>query len=359
MTRTRFPAALANLEMQCKLRVSDGATAEIGFHAGDDRSIRLYFAPGVVKLLVYEGGRLVANRLAVGPCTALSEGLAEALSAELEGRSLHPLARALLDRNLAPALEQVLKVGVPSAGIQRTRQRILLGSFVAAAIDRFGLARYRDLHFDELASAKTPLGELAELDEAWKAALRALRRSPDEAREADRTLGLDVFTDAATWRDLRAALRERKFATSGGGRFAVDRDGLEWQGGIGVSAGRASVPEAAPVRGALRAIVRLAEGSRARLKLIARDGKESAALIAPSGAALVTPDATVAARSDFPLDTGRWYDVTLVLDNGAGRLYLDGRLVAEARGLAVGPGKWVIECEGARAEVFTVALRSL
>ena len=61
-----------------------------------------------------------------------------------------------------------------------------------------------------------------------------------------------------------------------------------------------------------------------------------------------------------PLEAGRFYDAVLVLESGAGRLYIDGELVAETRsGLAAGPGKLTIDFEGRGAEVRAVALRNI
>lgn len=117
----------------------------------------------------------------------------------------------------------------------------------------------------------------------------------------------------------------------------------------------------APGKGAARATVRFGEDSWVRLVLIARDGnKPSAALIAGTGAALVGTDDAISAKTAFPLDANRWYDAVFVIDGaGSGRVYLDGRLVAEGQGLAAGPGIWQIECKGRRVEVRGVATRKL
>ncbi|MGH7297494.1 MAG: LamG-like jellyroll fold domain-containing protein, partial [Polyangiaceae bacterium] len=108
-----------------------------------------------------------------------------------------------------------------------------------------------------------------------------------------------------------------------------------------------------------RATVRFFEGSRARILLLSRDGTQSAAIIAAGGAQIVGPDGTALARSASPLEPGRWDDVLLVLESGAGRLYVDGELAAEARGLAAGPGTWAIEAEGRRVDVRGLAVRGL
>lgn len=362
-SRTRLGGAtLEHLELECAIRLADGALAEIGLHVTPEKSTRLVFLNHVIWLQTGADRPRKATVFATGPRWALRDGFAEALAGEIAGAPIHPEARALVEKNLLPPLDRLLRESVPAFGAQRTRRLVALRSFVAFCLEKFGTARYRELHFDDLAGAKTPLGTFAELEEQWKAHLRTAPRTDEQARKADRDLGLDVLVPASAWRDLMPAARERKFKTlkGSGGRWEAGPDGLGWEGEPGLSPGRLEAPLAAPARSAFAATVRFGEASRLRIEIAARDGKESAALVGASGAALVTPDNTVAAKANDVLDPLRWYDVALVLDGGgAARVYVDGRLAAEARGLASGPGAWQLEAEGRRVEVRGLAARAL
>ena len=321
------------------------------------------FAPGAVFVKTQEGCRPAA-----GPIPVLREGLVLALAAEVAGEkgdrpSLRELAKALLACDLVPSLGS-LRMGFPSGGVERTRRQLVAGAFVGFCLEKYGAARYRDLHFSDFAAQKTPLGELSELEKNFRQWLVDARPGADRLRNAERTLGLDVLRDASRWRDLTAASRSMKFKPEGAGKFTADEDGIEWNAPPGASgeasSGRLVVPDPAPARGAFRVTLRFDEGSRARLTLRTHDGKTTSALLSRSGLSLVTPDNTIAVRSEFALEPRRWYDCTLVLEGGAGRVYLDGILVGEAtRGLGVGPGNWEIEAGGRRVEVRSVAIRSL
>ncbi|HVY60183.1 MAG TPA: LamG-like jellyroll fold domain-containing protein, partial [Planctomycetota bacterium] len=123
-----------------------------------------------------------------------------------------------------------------------------------------------------------------------------------------------------------------------------------------------SIPD--PVRAknfAVRATVWLGEGTRVWLALVDRDGAiQSGALLSASGAQLITPDETVAAKGALPLEPGRWYDVALVLEKGQGRVYVDGELACEAlSGLKTGPGWAQLKFRGQSAFVKKVAMRAL
>jgi hypothetical protein len=243
------------------------------------------------------------------------------------------------------------------------QRQVLLGAFVLHCLDKFGPARYREIHFADLATTKTPLGDLLEIEAEWRAKLKEKKIGEDELARARASLGLDVLGDPSKWRDLTPKLREGRFKTEGAGRWKASAEGLEWSGERGAAdqSARAHFPEdASAARLAVRASVRLSDLSRARLTARDRDGRASSALLAPSGAQLVTIENTVAGKSAQRLDDGRWYDVVLALENGGGRLYLDGELVAEAKeGLVRGPGKVAIECEGKRVEVRSAAVRGL
>jgi hypothetical protein len=365
-SRARIAGAnVKDFELECKLRASDGASVEVAFHAAGEReSDRIYFLPGGIVTTSYRGGKRApgTTRLVTGPTAALREGFVQALALEAEGRSAHQLARALGDRNLlSPPLSAAIATAIPQDGTERTRRRVMLASFVAFCLEKHGVARYRDLHFADLSAGmtRTPLGEVADLDEQWKSYLRGLDRPADEAQKADRELGLDVFAEKAKWRDLTPAMKERKFRTSGGGKWSVDAEGLQWDGAAGAAAGRAVPSDPAPRKGAIRATLRFSEGSRARIGIAGHDQRTSAVVISASGASLVTPDNTVAAKSESPLEAGQWYEIALVLEGGAGRVYLDGVLAAEAKGLAEGPGQWTIECEGRRVELRSVDVRAI
>jgi hypothetical protein len=352
--------ALKDLELEAELRLSEGAAAEVEICEATDRAVRLYFTPQAVIVAVVDPQR-VPPRLATGPVPALREGLVLALAAELDGRSLGSIGRALLEKNLVPPLKDMLRNRVPPEGTDRARRRLLLGAFVAYAIsEKPGIAKYRDFHFSDLADEKTtPLGTYEELDDAWRAWLRDVKRSPED--KVERELGLDALEPAAAWKDLTADAAAKKFKTKGGGRWSFDaKAGAAWDGAPGGASGDALLTEPAPAKGAARLSVRFAESSKVRVKLVSRDGKESSALLATSGAQLVTPGNTIAGKTAFPLNANHWYDVVFVLDGaGAARVYLDGELAAEGTGLAAGPGTWQIECEGRRVEVRAVAVRKL
>jgi hypothetical protein len=358
MSRARLEGtSLKDLELECELRISEGSTAEIALGVTDKgSSARIVFGAGSTYVATSEGRRPLT-----GPHPTLREGLAAALAAEIDGIPVEPLARALLDRELAPPRE-LLRLGLPSGGTERYRRQVLLGAFVVYSLQKYGPAKYRELHFDDLFSPKTPIGEVGAIEAAWRKYIKEKTFGADDLARAARKLGLDVLADGKKWRDLTPALQQGRFKTEGPGKFEAGDDGVEWHAVAGTQASaRLNVPElASGAKTALRASVRLGESTRVRLTLRTRDGRTSAALLSPSGGQIVTPDNTVAAKSAQPLEPGRFYDAVLVLENGAGRLYIDGELVAETKsGLAAGPGKLTIDFEGRDAEVRAVALRNI
>jgi hypothetical protein len=351
---------LRDVEVECELRVSEGATAEVDLHASGSTATRVIFAPGVVYVAVISGP---PRRLA-GPHTALREGLAAAIAATLTAEPIHELALALVSRGLTPGRD-LIRTALPSGSTERDWRGILLGSFVLDALESYGPSKYRDLHFFDMSSSKTPLGDAADLERDWRAHLVARRFSDEAMKQAERRLGIDLFADASAWREASPA----RLRTDGPGDFTIPpgvEGELDWAGPtqMALQPGRASFPEAvATTRCAARLTVRLGdERSRAAVVLRDRDGaRASAALVTAAGVQLVGPDGVAAAKAVRALDPGRWYDVAVALDGGgAARIYVDGELATEAAtGLAAGPGRLAIELEGKRVDLRNAAMRGL
>ncbi len=358
LTRLRYVGGdLKDVELECEIRLSEGAVGEVHLQAtsAGPGGTRLVFRPGSAAVVGPGGFRLVT-----GPHPLLREGLACALASEVDAMPVEALARALLDANLAPSLDK-LRMGFPRNGTERFRAEVTAGAFVLHALATMGQAKYRELHFSDLTTAKTPAGDLGELEAAWRKALKAKAFDTTALKDAARRLGVDTLGDGSRFKDHGQALRAGGFKVEGTGSFTSGERGLRWfSGGAQGMIGRAFFPDQAPPKVAVRAAVMLHENSRCRLLLKARDGRTTAVLLAPSGAQLLTPDNTVAAKSDQNLDPGRFYDCVLVLEGGAGRVYLDGELVAEtSSGLTGGPGRLMIECEGRKVDVRSALVRNL
>jgi hypothetical protein len=365
MTRIRLAEpAWKDLELECELRVSAGATAEVSLqvppNAAGAAGTRVLFTPERGDRRALPGGVYVAtgaeqgSRPVTGPFPTLREGLATAIGAEVDGIDLRLLARALLERGLAPA-RGLCALGFPQGPAERYRRQLLLGSFVARAIERFGVDKYRDLHFADLLQPKTPLGDLAELEADWRKWLKELPFSTDDIAAADRRLGLDLVASEQGWRDLA------RFATEGPGTSSARASGVLWTADAPGQSAKIAFPDPATRRSAVRAHFKLGEGSRLRLTIRTPEGPASAGVFATSGVALVAADATAVGRwGGFGLDAERWHDALVAFEDHGGRAYIDGELVADGKsGLAAGPGALAIELDGKSVEVKSAAVRDL
>jgi len=355
MTRMRWGGGQwKDVEVECEMRISEGATAELAIQAtAATPGVRLLIGPSFIVLVSGEGRR----RPISGPFSSLREGLSQAVAAAVDGTPLHATARALVDRGVAPP-KDLLRTGVsPSAG-DKLRRALLYGSFVAWAIETHGPEKYRDLHFADIVNEpKTPLGDLADLDAAWRTWLKARPLTKEERAKAERRIGLDVMADTSGWMDLGDKIKAGKVEKKGGGTLTTADGALEFAGAVGAKL-EVKLPVVVPERVALRAEVRLGEGARVRIVVKDRDGRSSAAVLSASGAQLISPDNAIAGRSDFGLEEDRPFEVALVLDGLAGRIYIDGLLAAEAPGgLSGGPGALRIDLEGRAALVSRIAVR--
>jgi hypothetical protein len=364
MTRARFSGQTwKDLELECEMRQSKGAIAEIALHAsGTANGNRVQVGPTFVNVVAPDPTNPSRDRRRplTGPFPTIREGFAVALGAEIDGVPLHSLARTIADRGGMPSGPLCLG-GLPSSSGDRLRRVMLLGSFVAWAIETHGAAKYRDFHFSPIAGdAETPLGELPKLEVDWKAWLLARKTTREERDAAEKQLGLDVMADLTSWRDMGEAIaaKRMKLASGSAGSLEASSAGLDWRG-TGAGAGKIELGVTLPETVGVRIQVRLGEGSRVRLIVKERDGRTTTLVLASTGAQLLSPENAIAARSDFGFEQGQSYEVALVLENEAGRIFVDGQLAAEAKGgLSSGPGTAQLECEGRRVELGRIQVRT-
>jgi hypothetical protein len=360
MTRIRFGGQQwKELELECEVRLSEGATGEVTLQAASGPGNRIQLGPTLLSVLTTENRR----RPLTGPAPVMREAFAAAIGAELDGLPLHALARAVVDRGLAPlpAAGGLLRGGFPSSTTDRLRRTMLLGSFVAWSLETHGPAKYRDLHFANLiVEPSTPLGDVAALEGEWRKFLQTRKLEAKERRSAERALGLDVMADVSGWRDVSAQVKAGKAKLEGPGRLdgALAQSGtISWTG-TGAGTAKVALPVGVAERAVIRLELRLGEGSRARLVVADREGRQSQLVLSSSGAQLLTPERSIAARSAFPLEEGRDYEVALVLEGEAGRVYVDGMLAAEAgSGLSAGPGSARLEMEGRRVDASRILVK--
>jgi hypothetical protein len=351
MTRARLALpALQSFELHTQLRLAAGARAELFMHEAGGSANRLVVAPGAL---------LLNGRPAVGPHPVLHEGFGEAYAARKSGRPLQQEARALLERELLVDVNQ-LRFGLPRSATQREHRKIQAAAMVHYLWERFGIEQYRRLHFDTLLGSTTALGTLESLDAAWREQLRALSMEREEFEQAVRALGLDVIDPARAWQELPAKLGTGGMLPRGGGTWRLVRGRYVYAAPIGDKVGYIVAPVGAPARMGIAATVRFDAATRIKISVRGVDKRKTSVVVSAEGATLVADDGSVPGRSRVPLSTGRDHDIALVLADGAGRVYLDGRLAAEAQaGLTRGPGRFAIEVDGPEASVRSVRVREL
>ncbi|RME72062.1 MAG: hypothetical protein D6776_09380 [Planctomycetota bacterium] len=351
MTRARLQTPpVGDFELEAEVRVAAGSQVELFFHERGAEAERLLVAPGAV---------LFNGRLAVGPHPALREGLAEAFAARRTGRDLVPLARALLERGRLVDAER-LRFGFPRSPTERTFRRIQLAAFVDFLWRRFGLERYRALHFDPLLGARTPLGTLEELDASWREALREHKLGREAFEAAVHTLGLDVLDPPRAWREVPLRFGDGGLLARGAGNWRALRGRLLYRAPVGAKVGYVVAPVGVASRCAIAVRLRFDPGTEVKISVRGVDQRKGSGVVSTAGAAITAEGAAPLARSEAPLAFGEEHDVVFALADGGGRLYVDGRLRCETRsGLTRGPGRFAIEVTGPRAELSSLRVREL
>ncbi len=364
MSRTRFGDGWSDLELECSLRASEGASVEVFVHARRERgrdapekADRVALTPDGIFFAGADGRSVPV----MGPHPFLRDGLVEALTSPGGPPVLHAIARVLLERGEVPPLAE-LRRAAPRDGAGRVRQRALAGSFVLYCVEHFGgLARYRDLHFSDFRGETTPLGEVREIDEGWRRHVRGFAAlGPKEEKAALAALGLDTVAgdEKQPWKDLLGPGWDGKWELSGPGRWERrPGEGLVATPSAGPAVAKCAVEAA---RAALALKVRVVPGAtfKATLNGDKGGGAGNSILISTRGVAIVRADgAEVASVTGLELEGV--VEVLFVSEGGAARVYIDGQLVLEApEGMSKAAGPVVLEASGQRVEIVEARLKA-
>jgi hypothetical protein len=329
-----------------EFRARTGARPEWGAFAQGPRSLHLpKGAP-----LRHELTHLLAHRFAGldgrDPGGLLREGLAAAMEEGDRGVPVGSWAAVYARLGVLPALGE-LRDRWPDGPPREVHPYHAAGSFVDWLLVDAGVAKVKAL-YAEPSKAKEILGRgWEELEAAWRAALDA-RPVPDaEWDEVHRGLLLPVGRlPPALAKDPGTALFDGKslegwkpshpgiWAAAGGllrGEGRDSRDG-RWRH---LETGRSFAGAVA-----LRATVRPASAGASLLLRVNRDeGRSDEALFTPDGCGVTLRGGIDGlARAPVRLLPGRWTEVVLAQEGGTARLYLDGRLVVEAKDAFGAPG---------------------